>query len=100
MSRLSFTNFCREPLKHNNILLSSAKFVLDPIQNVTLDFSNILDKQFFKCSNILDKYTKKIVTKAEMLEIFKKIAYGRESFIFKMPECLAKYGRLDRSAGT
>ena len=73
MSRLSITNFCREPLKHNNILLSSAKFVLDPIQNVTLDFSNILDKQFFKCSNILDKYTKKIVTKAEMLEIFKKI---------------------------
>ena len=39
MSSFSFTNLCREPLKHNNILLISAKFTLDHIQDVTLDFS-------------------------------------------------------------
>ena len=31
MSRFSFTNFCRESRKHNNILLSSAKFTEDRI---------------------------------------------------------------------
>ena len=39
MSSFSFTNLCREPLKRNNILLISAKFTLDHIQDVTLDFS-------------------------------------------------------------
>ena len=39
MSSFSFTNFCREPLKYNNILMSSAKFTLDCTQDVTLDFS-------------------------------------------------------------
>ena len=39
MSSFSFTNFSWENLKHNNILLSSAKFTLDRIQDVTLDFS-------------------------------------------------------------
>ena len=31
MSRFSFTNFCRESRKHNNIFLSSAKFTDDRI---------------------------------------------------------------------
>ena len=39
MSSFSFANVCRESRKHNNILLSSAKFTLDRIQDVTLDFS-------------------------------------------------------------
>ena len=38
-------NFCREPLKHNNALRSSAKFTLDCIYDVTLDFSIPLFKQ-------------------------------------------------------
>ena len=38
MSSFSFTNFSREPLKHNNILLGSSKFILDCIEDVTLDF--------------------------------------------------------------
>ena len=48
MSSFSFTKFCRDPLKHNNILLSSAKFTLDCIQDVTLDFSI----QFFNENNV------------------------------------------------
>ena len=38
MSSFSFINFFREPLKHSNIILSSAKFTLDCIHEVTLDF--------------------------------------------------------------
>ena len=54
MSSFSFTNFCRQPLKHNNILLSSAKFTLDPIQDVTLDFSI----PFFNDSNVASREQK------------------------------------------
>ena len=50
-SSFSFTNFSREPLKHNNILLSKAKFTLDRIQDVTLDFSI----PFFKDSNVASR---------------------------------------------
>ena len=39
MSSFPVTNFCREPRRYNNILLSSAKFNLDCIEDVTLDFS-------------------------------------------------------------
>ena len=39
MSSFSFSNFNREPFKHNDILLSSAKLTWDRIQDVTLDFS-------------------------------------------------------------
>ena len=38
MSSFSSTNFCYEPRKHNNILLSRAKFKC--LQDVTLDFSS------------------------------------------------------------
>ena len=51
MSSFSFTDFCREPLKHNNIHLGSAKFTLDRIQDVTLDFSI----PFFYDSNVASR---------------------------------------------
>ena len=38
MSSISFTEFCRKPRKHNDILLGSAKFT-DRIQDLTLEFS-------------------------------------------------------------
>ena len=51
MSSFSFTHFSWENLKHNNILLSSAKFTLDRIQDVTLDFSI----PFFNDSNVASR---------------------------------------------
>ena len=48
MSSFSFTNFCREPRKHINILLSSPIFTLDCIQDVTLDIAI----PFFSDSNV------------------------------------------------
>ena len=48
MASFLFTKFCREPLKHNNILLSSAKLTLDRTQDITSDFSI----QFFNDINV------------------------------------------------
>ena len=47
----SFTKFCRKPRKHNNILLSKAKFDFDLIQDITLDFSI----PFFNDSNVASR---------------------------------------------
>ena len=51
MSSFSFTNSSWEPLKHNNKLVSSAKFTLDRIQDVILDFSI----PFFDDSNVASR---------------------------------------------
>ena len=48
MSSFPFNKFCCEPRKHNNILLNSTEFILDCIQDVTLDFSI----PFFNESNV------------------------------------------------
>ena len=56
MSSFSFTNFSWENLKHNNILLSSAKFTLDRIQDVTLDFS----VSFLDDSNVASRELKAV----------------------------------------
>ena len=68
MSSFSFTTFCREPLKHNNILLSSAKFTLDQIQDVTLDFSI----PFFNESNVASR-EKKLCLRLLFLKLLKKL---------------------------
>ena len=39
VSTFSFTNFSRKSRKHNNILLSIAKFSLNCIQDIILDLS-------------------------------------------------------------